>query len=82
MVLANTMLDWEIHEVNIKNTYLNLPLKETVYMKYIGEPQNQGKKGMSVGSWKASMGISRAAEGGTKSLPKCSLMTSDSLAQA
>ena len=33
VVAANaTMLNWEIHQGNVKSTYLNAPLKETVYM--------------------------------------------------
>ena len=33
-VLANTaQQDWEIEHVDVKGTYLNAPLKETVYMK-------------------------------------------------
>ena len=31
VVLANAaMLDWEIHQVDVKSAYLNVPLKETV----------------------------------------------------
>ena len=46
-VLANAaMLDLEIHQVDIKNTYLNASLKETVYMHIphgIAKPGQEGK---------------------------------------
>ena len=43
VVLANAaMLDWEIHQVDVKSAYLNTPLKETVYMKI---PQGAMKPG-------------------------------------
>ena len=34
VILVNAVYqDWEIHQVDIKNMYLNVPLKKTVYMK-------------------------------------------------
>ena len=33
VVLGNaTQQDWEIHQVDVKSAYLNVPLKEEVYM--------------------------------------------------
>ena len=47
VVLANaTMLDWEIHQIDVKSTYLNAPLKETVYMRIprdAAKPEHKGK---------------------------------------
>ena len=47
VVLANaTEHDWEIHHVDIKSTYLNAPLQETVYMKPphgVLKPGQEGK---------------------------------------
>ena len=47
VVLANAaMLDWEIHQVDIKSAYLNAPFKETVYMKIpwgAAKPNQEGK---------------------------------------
>jgi hypothetical protein len=32
VVLGNTVQeDWEIHQVDVKSTYLNAPLEETIY---------------------------------------------------
>ena len=34
VILANVeMLDWEVHQVDIKSAYLNALLNKTVYMK-------------------------------------------------
>ena len=47
MVLANAaVLNWEIHQVNVKSAYLNAPLKETMYMKipqHVMKPGQEGK---------------------------------------
>ena len=47
VVLGNAATqDWEIHQVDIKSTYLNAPLKETIYMKPprgVLKPGQEGK---------------------------------------
>jgi hypothetical protein len=47
VVLGNTAeQDWEIEHVDIKSTYLNAPLKETIYMKPrrgVLKPGQEGK---------------------------------------
>ena len=38
--------DWEIHHIDIKSAYLNVPLKEKVYMKLppgVLNPREEGK---------------------------------------
>jgi hypothetical protein len=45
VVLGNAaQKDWEIHQVDVKSTYLNAPLEETVYMLPPQEFSDQGKK--------------------------------------
>ena len=47
VTLANaTMLNWEIHQVDVKGAYLNTPLKETMYMQILcsaAKPDHKGK---------------------------------------
>ena len=45
-VLANAAeLDWEIEHVDIKSTYLNAPLKETVFMQPLRGVLKPGQEG-------------------------------------
>ena len=53
IVLANAVaLDWEIHQVNVKSTYLNAPLKETVYMHIPHGAEKPGQQRVATGTHK------------------------------
>ena len=64
MVLANTaMLDWEIHQVDIKSAYLNVPLKEMVYMKIPRGAAKPGQEGKVCYLLKGIYGLKQASRG-------------------
>ena len=64
MVLANAaMLDWEIHQVDIKSAYLNVPLKETVYMRIPRGAAKPGQEGKVCRLLKGIYGLKQAGRG-------------------
>ena len=47
VILANAMTqDWEINHVDVKSAYLNVILKETIYMKVLQGVLKPGEEGM------------------------------------
>ena len=67
VVLANTATqDWEIDHVDVKSTYLNMTLKETIYIKLPWGVLNQGKKEKYATWSSAFMGWSKQVEGATR----------------
>ena len=71
VVLANAaMLDWEIHQVDIKSAYLNAPLKETVYMKIPQGAAKPNQEGKVCRLLKGMYGLKQAGRGWHQELTK------------
>ena len=63
VVLANTThQDWEIEHVDIKSAYLNVLLKEVIYMKLRGVSK-PGQEGKVLKLVKGSYGLKQASRG-------------------
>lgn len=61
VILVNAVYqDWEIHQVDIKNMYLNVPLKKTVYMKPPPWALKAGEKGKACKLLKGLYGLHQA----------------------
>ena len=64
MVLANTAhQDWEIEHVDVKSSYLNAPLKETIYMKAPRGVLKPGEEGKVLRLLKGLYGLKQAGRG-------------------
>ena len=71
VVLANAaMLDWEIHQVDIKSAYHNAPLKEMVYMKIPRGAAKPGQEGKVCQLLKGIYGLKQAGRGWHKELTR------------
>ena len=55
--------DWEIEHVDVKSTYLNAPLKETIYMKALRGVLKQGQEGKVLRLKKGLYGLKQAGRG-------------------
>ena len=63
-VLANAAhQDWEIEHVDMKSTYLNAPLKETIYMKVPRGVLKPGEEGKVLRLLKGLYGLKQAGRG-------------------
>ena len=71
LILVNmAKLNWKIHYVDVKSTYLNTPLKEKVYMKIPRGAMGQGEKGKVCSLLKGMYGLNQAGRGWHQELMK------------
>ena len=64
VVLANAAVnDWEIDHIDVKSTYLNAPLKETMYMKPPHGVLKPGQEGKVCWLLKGLYGLKQAGRG-------------------
>ena len=71
VILANVaMLDWEVHQVDVKSAYLNTPLNETVYMKIPQGAAKPGQEGKVCWLLKGMCGLKQAGRGWHQELTK------------
>ena len=67
VVLANAAVnDWEINHIDVNSTYLNAPLKETIYIKLSHAVLKPGQEGRLCQLLRGLYGLKQAGrEGGT-----------------
>ena len=64
VILANAAVnDWEINHIDVKSTYLNAPLEETVYMKLPHGVLKPGQEGKVCRLLKGLYGLKQAGRG-------------------
>jgi len=64
--------DWEIHQIDVKNTYLNVELTEMIYMKQPPGFTPPGSEGQVCQLFKALYGLKQADTAGITGSAKCS----------